>query len=225
MLARSGMTGVTGNVYVGLHEFQEMGFLLHFLRPEDLFVDVGANVGSYTILAGASVGARVIAFEPDEQAFGWLERNVALNKLGRIEARREAVGAQPGTVRFTSGHDTGNRIDPAGPVTVPMTTLDAASSTAPALIKIDVEGYELDVLRGAARTLNSAVAVIMELNDAEASRLLESSGFACHGYDPFQRRLTPLLSGSANGIFVRDLEAATKRLREAKAFTVGDSVI
>ena len=48
LMVRRGMTGATGNLYVGLHEFCDMGFVLHFLRAGDLFVDVGANVGSYT---------------------------------------------------------------------------------------------------------------------------------------------------------------------------------
>jgi hypothetical protein len=55
MWAISGMTGATGNLYVGLHEFEEMAFLLPFLRRGDLFADVGANVGSYTILAAVAV--------------------------------------------------------------------------------------------------------------------------------------------------------------------------
>jgi len=44
-VARPGETGVTGNIYTGLHEFSSMGYLLHVLREGDLFVDVGANVG------------------------------------------------------------------------------------------------------------------------------------------------------------------------------------
>ena len=48
----AGMTGATGNVYCGLHEFEDMALVLHALRPRDLFVDVGANVGSYTVLGG-----------------------------------------------------------------------------------------------------------------------------------------------------------------------------
>ena len=56
-LVRAGETGLTGNVYTGLHEFQDMGFLLHVLGDGDLFIDVGANVGSYTILACSSRGA------------------------------------------------------------------------------------------------------------------------------------------------------------------------
>jgi len=51
MIAEKGMTGITGCIYSGLLEFEEMMFALHFLRADDLFVDVGANVGIYTILA------------------------------------------------------------------------------------------------------------------------------------------------------------------------------
>jgi hypothetical protein len=58
LIARNGMTGATGNIYCGLHEFTDMAFLLHLLRPDDLFVDVGANIGSYTVLASAVCGAR-----------------------------------------------------------------------------------------------------------------------------------------------------------------------
>src|SRR6266567_1067236 len=65
LVVERGMTGATGNIYVGLHEFIDMIFLLHFLRPGDLFLDIGANVGSYTILASGVCKARTAAFEPD----------------------------------------------------------------------------------------------------------------------------------------------------------------
>ena len=55
------MTGATQNIYCGLQEFEEMAFLLHFLRKDDLPLDIGANIGSYTILAASSVGARTMA--------------------------------------------------------------------------------------------------------------------------------------------------------------------
>lgn len=54
LFASKGMTGATGNWYCGLHEYAEMAFVLHFLRDSDLFVDVGANVGSYTVLVGGA---------------------------------------------------------------------------------------------------------------------------------------------------------------------------
>src|SRR5262245_43975458 len=64
----AGYTGANGNYYFGLHEFAHMAFVLHYLERDDLFVDVGANVGSYTLLASGAVGARTIAFEPVPQA-------------------------------------------------------------------------------------------------------------------------------------------------------------
>src|ERR1051325_4129242 len=62
LLVRRGMTGATGNIFAGLHEFADMAFMLHFLRPEDLFFDIGANVGSYTILASGVCKANTWAF-------------------------------------------------------------------------------------------------------------------------------------------------------------------
>lgn len=46
LIISKGLTGATGNLYTGLHEFTDMSFLLHFLRSEDLFIDIGANIGS-----------------------------------------------------------------------------------------------------------------------------------------------------------------------------------
>jgi FkbM family methyltransferase len=229
MWATSGMTGATGNLYVGLHEFEEMAFLLHFLRPEDLFADVGANVGSYTVLAAAAVGASAVAFEPGKEAFVWLTRNVELNEAAsRVDARHEAVGARCGMVPFTSGLDTMNRIDPNGLASVPITTLDTACTGVPALIKIDVEGFEADVLRGASQILGdvTAQAVIMELNDGAATRILKSSGFTSCSYDPFGRSIVPRVDfSSSNGIFVKDIEQASCRLRNAAAFSIRGRII
>ena len=109
--AKRGMTGVTGNIYAGLHEFADMAFVLHFLRPSDLFADVGANVGSYTILASGVVGCRTVAFEPDPVTAAALERNIALNRISeRVETRIAAVGERDGLVRFSVGLDTENHI-------------------------------------------------------------------------------------------------------------------
>ena len=51
LAVRKGMTGATGNIYCGLHEFPDMAFVLHALKTTDVFLDIGANVGAYTILA------------------------------------------------------------------------------------------------------------------------------------------------------------------------------
>lgn len=225
MFAQSSMTGATGNLYVGLHEFEEMSFALHYLRRADLFVDVGANVGSYTILAGAAVGCKVLAFEPGEEAFAWLVRNIELNAVSeRVEARCEAVGAVRGNVSFTSGLDTLNRIDSEGSVSVPVTTIDTVCAHhKPALIKIDVEGRETDVLLGAVNVLNGGApfAVLIELNDPTSTDLLKSMGFACYTYDPFKRTVRPRVEAtSGNGIFIRCLDEAEHRLKSAPAFSL-----
>src|SRR5687768_12850180 len=73
------MSGASGNIYCGLHELADMGLFLHFLRPADLFLDIGANVGSYTVLASRVCGAETLAFEPDARAAARLARNVQAN--------------------------------------------------------------------------------------------------------------------------------------------------
>ena len=102
--------------------------------------------------------------------------------------------------------------------------MDAVGGTqVPNLIKIDVEGLEADVLRGATSTLSNPVTnvVIMELNDPAASDLLNRSGFACCSYDPFQRSIArPAAAGSGNGIFIKDLGESCRRVEGARPFSV-----
>jgi FkbM family methyltransferase len=228
MWAIPGATGATGHLYVGLQEFEEMAFLLHFLRRGDLFADVGANIGLYTILAAVAIGTDVVAFEPGESAT-WLMSNIELNGAAdRVEVRREAVGAKSGSVFFTSGLDTMNHITPEGKGAVPITMLDMACKTVPSLIKIDVEGFEADVLRGARDILGNpaAQAVIMELNDEAAAELLKGFGFTRCSYHPLARDLDSReVLASDNGIFVRSVDAAQRRLREAPAFSIHGRVI
>ena len=64
LVVERNMAGASGNIYCGLHEPADMALLMHGLRPGDLFVDVGANIGSFTVLASAVCKAQTIAFEP-----------------------------------------------------------------------------------------------------------------------------------------------------------------
>lgn len=64
LVIETGMTGATMNLYCGLHEAADMAFVLHVLRACDGFLDVGANVGSYSILASGVAQARTLALEP-----------------------------------------------------------------------------------------------------------------------------------------------------------------
>ena len=227
--------GATGNIYLGLHEFQEMSFLLHFLRPEDLFFDIGANVGSYTVLAAGHCGARTITCEPVDSTYRVLSKNVALNEIvGLVQTKKIAVGEQEGSVSITEGLDAKNHVvesrdaSHGATVEVPVTTLDLlASDAAPRLIKIDVEGYESFVFRGGDITLaNEALeAIIVELSPdtlEESHERLMSHGFAPYRYKPFSRTLESRDSPttSDNLIYVRGSRLDSVRQRLTKASPV-----
>lgn len=237
-----GMTGATGNWYCGLHELEEMAFVLHLLRPGDLFVDVGANIGSYSVMASAGVGARSVAIEPVPATFERMLRNARINALeDRMTCIQAGVSDAPGTLAFTAGLDTVNHVLAKGEagdcVQVEVLALDSLPAAhEAALIKIDVEGHELAVLEGAATVLASPglLAVVMEVNGSGARYgLADDALFACmagHGfsryaYDPFARRLNAPQAGAANAIFVRNVEAVAVRLRDAPAYRLVNGYI
>jgi FkbM family methyltransferase len=129
-------------------------------------LDVGANAGAYALLLGQWVrpGGRVFAFEPSPEAFEGLRRHVELNGLADVVAPvRAAVSDVAGTAGLIgAGHHGTSRLAAAGEAgteTVETVTIDAfcaAHDITPTLIKIDVEGFELEALRGARQTLARA---------------------------------------------------------------------
>ncbi|MFO0710549.1 MAG: FkbM family methyltransferase [Sandaracinus sp.] len=231
LVVERGMTGATGNVYFGLHEVEDMAFVTHALRASDLFVDVGANVGSYTVLAGGVSGARVIACEPIAATRARLERNVAVNQLqARTRVEAVAVSDHDGTVSMTSDRDTMNTVALEGGVEVPARTLDTLlAGEVPRVLKVDVEGHEAAVLRGASRTLASEglEAIVLEPGGSEVDFVratLASHGFEAHRYDPFARELVATVEGSVHNIlFVRRgaLAAVRERCRSAPPIELG----
>ena len=97
LIIQRSMTGATGNLYCGLHEFNDMGFLLHFLRSDDLFIDIGANIGSYTILAAGHIGASVVSVEPVPKTFEYLKNNIAINQIdSKVVTHNLALGHEMG---------------------------------------------------------------------------------------------------------------------------------
>lgn len=146
-------TGASRVVYANPPDHHEMLTWRNNLRPGDLFVDVGANVGSYAIWA-SELGAEVIALEPADDTFALLEENVRLNGYP-IKTIRAAAGAAPGTARFTSGRDCVNRLDPDGVAEIAVLTIDALiGNRIVAGMKVDVEGFEIEVLRGCEQALS-----------------------------------------------------------------------
>ena len=95
----------------GLHEVRDMAFVLHVLRRGERFLDVGANVGSYTVLAAGGPGALVTSVEPIPGTFAHLQRNIALNGLsGTVIAWQGGLSHSPGTLRFTTDLDAVNHV-------------------------------------------------------------------------------------------------------------------
>ncbi len=240
LLIRPGMSGATQNVYCGLNDFEEMAFLLHLLRPEDLFIDVGANVGVYTVLASAVTGARTAAFEPNPATFAHLRKNVLVNGAeARVEMHQGALGREASTVHFSvEGPDAMHHVarstdDLSKTIETSVARLDVVLAGAhPALVKMDVEGYEMEVLGGAPETLRdpALLAVIMEsTEDArkygfEASKpheTLLAQGFLRCNYEPKSRELLMLEREDAPGnIYVRNRALVAERLKGAPSFRI-----
>jgi FkbM family methyltransferase len=235
LFARRGMTGATGNWYCGLHEVNDMAFALHLLRPGDHFVDVGANIGSYTILASGAAGAKVTAVEPIPSTFLHLQRNILLNNLAdSVNALQCGLSSVESVLRFTTDMDCMNHVVASGEeapcIDVPVTTLDKLlDADAPILIKIDVEGHESAVLEGARQTLSSPtlLAVIMETNgsglrygvdDSTLVSALAEHGFKPFGYDPFARTLISHAPSEGNTLFIKDAKVVQQRLQAARRY-------
>lgn len=226
LLAQRGLTGITGNLYYGLHEFVEMSFVALLLRAGDLFADVGANAGTYTVLASKVAGARTLAFEPGDQAASVFGQIAALNGIGeRVDLRRDAVGDRVGEVRFTRGLGTMNKVSKDGEVAVPLTTLDAAlAGSVPLAIKFDIEGGEDAGVRGARATLadpGMQALLIETVSDASATAIADA-GLVEVQFDPWTRTLydgAPRLPVN-NRLYIRDRAFVAERLRTAPLLSV-----
>jgi FkbM family methyltransferase len=132
------------------------------LRPGDCFVDIGANVGYFSLMA-ASRGASVLAFEPQPSVMGQLLANAKRNRLA-VQAVQAACGAEPGNCKLylDSAENSGQASLSAqnadgAPIDVAIVVPDdeiQRRGMQPTLIKIDVQGFEVSVLRGLHRTLS-----------------------------------------------------------------------
>lgn len=184
--------GASKVVYANPPDHPEMLVWQLLLRRGDLFIDVGANVGSYAIWA-ADLGAEVVALEPAEDTYALLLENIALNGYP-IRAIQAAAGASCGTARFTSGRDTVNRMDPAGSVEARLVTIDSViGNRTVAGLKIDVEGFEIEVLRGCERALREHRIQLIQLEWNGTSQGSVGTGrrpvaalLARHGYSLFR---------------------------------------
>ena len=228
LIVERGMTGATGNLYCGLHEFRDMALLLHYFGAGGgTLLDLGANIGSYTILAAKVRGAEVVAVEPVPTTFNHLLRNVDANGVGHlVRAHQAAIGAEDGEIGFSVDQDTTNHIvdeDYAGAsAQVRVTTVPKlVGSEVPGFWKIDVEGMEDAVLVGAEEVLGDphVEVLLLEGINPASSELLHRLGFRFLGYDPFERRFLEQ-PNAGNQLWVRRSAALLDRCRSSPSVDV-----
>lgn len=155
----------------GVWEPQETELLLALLRPGMVFVDAGANIGYYSVLASRLVGpgGRVRAFEPAPDSFRLLQMNLADNGCGNAVAHRAALWDRHGGEltlylcdRNPGDHRTAAPAEAARRTArVPATTLDAALGGRVDVIKMDTQGAEARIWGGMRRTLERSPGLLM----------------------------------------------------------------
>lgn len=180
-------------IYGNPPDYREFRAWERLLRPGDLFVDGGANVGIYSIWA-AELGAEVIAIEPVPDAAAAARANAELNGYP-IDVRQVALADHPQSLRFTSGHDAMNHVNPDGDLQVEADTLDRILAGRRACVKLDLEGTELAALHGATDSLSNQRISVMQVewsgpipgwptpDRAATCDLLEGFGYRFHRAD------------------------------------------
>ncbi len=173
-------------IYRGDFELEERDFVNAFLRPDDVFIDVGANIGVYSLIAGYCVGrwGTVYSFEPHTTTFKRLCENVRLNQLENVVSFRMALSDKDGVLPLqisTDGFDAWNSFaKPNDNQTVAVEEVkcvqwdtfaaeqDLAGRTT--IMKMDVEGWESRVLSGGKKVLSrdDAPVLLIEFSDSEA---------------------------------------------------------
>jgi FkbM family methyltransferase len=206
-------------IYCRYFEATERTFLNDFLRPGDVFVDVGANIGLFTLIAAICVGpkGRVFAFEPTLATFERLVDNIRLNDFQNVTSLKLAlsdVNGQLDLIRSTDGFDAWNSFArPTMGKVFSSERVDAAPwdqyaeqhdlAGAVTMMKIDVEGWESRVLAGGKQVFARMDAPVLQIEFSEGAaraagssckdlyETLEHLGYRMFGYDPEMRALVP----------------------------------
>ena len=193
------------DVYIGRSldiygEFSEgeIELFQQVVKPGQVVVEVGANIGAHTVFLAQAVGpsGRVLAFEPQRVIYQVLCANLALNSVPNVHAWHAAVGSAPGEIVVPvldyrqehnfgglsiEGHQFGER--------VPVMTLDSFNLQQCYLLKVDVEGMEQSVLQGAVQTIARCKPILYVENDrpekrAALIRYIDQLGYSMYWHTP-----------------------------------------
>lgn len=184
--------------WLGIYESAKAALFQANLRPGDTVWDIGANVGYYSLLAGRVVGTggRVLAFEPLPENLEFLALHLKINHAENLTIIPKALGRTASRAHFARGHTRSEGcVAEKGEFGVDVIggdeEIDAGRLRAPDVIKMDIEGGELDAIPGIRAALKRARTVFIATHGPEARALVESLG----GYRSFETdefiRLTP----------------------------------
>lgn len=207
------MENASGNYWSGANELPVQMALTRFLKPGGIFYDIGSNIGFFALIAARLVGpsGKVVAVEPVPRNAETIRRNVARNGFSNVQVLEIALGSGAGMAELhVTRHPGGATLsttdippDATGTIMVQVATLDELALTEklgrPQLIKVDVEGTELDVLMGMTRTLAEfRPAVLFEI-DAPNAEMLEAKSSPIRGFLEDRRyRIHPLENSYPN---------------------------
>ena len=159
-----------------VHEPAVTYSLVEEFKKAEVFFDVGTHLGFYTCIAGKMMPmGQVVGFEMDVLSFQLLEENVRLNQLDNVTIHNTAVVAMPGTVRYPTNTTPNAGLSIQTDITTKNNCIEVAATSidsyceentlTPDLIKIDVEGAEIQVLKGMANTLRQYPKLYIELHE------------------------------------------------------------
>jgi FkbM family methyltransferase len=182
--------------WLGSYEFEKQRLMAKVIKPGTVVFDIGAHVGYYTLLTSSLVGdsGRVFTFEPLPRNIDYIQKHLQLNSIHNVTLFRAAVSDGHGMMSFREGkEDSTGRLDERGTISVEVVSLDELFFQGvlpfPDFIKIDVEGGEFSVLKGAQHILGKdCLTIFLATHGCEVhSRclsLLESLGYVCRPLDP-----------------------------------------
>lgn len=203
------------SIYFGYEE-DEISFTRKYLKKGDIFLDIGANVGLYSLSNSKIVGdeGRIFSFEPTPDTFGRLQQNIRLNKLTNIQPFKIGLSNQKVTMDLhvsRDGHDAWNSfvitefLKGTDTVKVNVDSLDTFLNTNAIkkvdLIKIDVEGWEKFVLQGAINLIKSENSPVFLVEFTETNTyaagykpgeiydFMTDCGYKWYSYNPKKNRL------------------------------------
>ena len=191
----------------GMYDYNNMHLIQLMLKDGGTFFDIGANIGSFTLIASEQGAARIHAFEPHPATFRRLKENVEANSQDNVFLHNIALGDAESTVLLTDkagsaiNHIVSAENQVAETLVVKCRRIDTICeelAVVPEYVKLDVEGFEYDVLRGFGQMLSSVKVLMVEMNglsdershgQKEVHTLLTSAGLSGPGECYFDERL------------------------------------